>query len=419
MTRPPFATRSWPLATLGATLLAACPQGGFNPLTNDYAPTTSTEESSNTVTPTISEPSTCGDGLLDDGELCDEGEKNSQASYTPNRMCLQGCSGYTQYCGDGEADGPEVCDDGEENSDEYSEKMHCNQECSGHAPYCGDSVCQNNEDPMSCFVDCDTVCGNGELEPGEQCDAMGNTANCDEDCTFPQCGDGFVNTEFMTEQCDDGNRVNTDDCVENCQLAACGDGFLHAGDEECDDGNQVDTDACSNDCLLPCRIFVTASTFNPPAIQGVEGADDICQAAAMTVPGLGAPGNTWLAWLSDDKSSPSTRIPPANKTFKGYYLLPTGAPVAKGWTGLTSGMLMNPINVTEAGGVAGNPPVAWTNTLPDGTSGGPDDCEDWSEAIVDTSSIRGNIMATSEQWTVSTLSDCASTLHLYCIEASP
>ena len=362
----------------------------------------------------------CGNNVLDGEEICDHGAENTANDWTPLKTCKTTCGGYTDHCGDGAVHlGDEDCDEGKANSDAYSEEKRCKQDCSGYAPHCGDFVCQANEDEISCPGDCTPLCGDGEAQAGEQCDDMGNTADCDEDCTFPECGDGYVNPAFMNEQCDDKHMDNTDECVENCQLAVCGDGFLHAGVEECDDGNQVDTDACSNDCLLPCRIFVTASTFNPPAIQGVEGADDICQAAAMTVPGLGAPGNTWLAWLSDDKSSPSTRIPPANKTFKGYYLLPTGAPVAKGWTGLTSGTLMNAISVTEAGVAAGNPLFAWTNTLPDGTSGSADDCEDWSDALIDTNSGRGSLMATSEQWTVAASADCALSLRLYCIEVSP
>ena len=401
---------SWVLLLLG------CPQGGFNPTTNNDATTSSTQESS-TVTPTTSESAVCGDGVLDEGEQCDEGVGNAQTSYTPNKACFQDCSGYAQYCGDGEPNGPEVCDEGEENSDAYSATKHCNQDCSGYAAHCGDETCQAKE---ACPADCMSVCGDGDLQAGEQCDGMGSTADCDTDCTKPECGDGFVNPSFMNEQCDDKNTDNLDDCVEGCQNAVCGDGFLHSGVEECDDKNQLDTDACSNTCVLPRRVFVTAGKFDPEQIQGVVGADGICQAAAMKIPGLGAPGNTWVAWLSDDKSSPSTRVPPANMSFGGYYLLPTGDPVAQGWTGLTSGTLMNPINVTEAGVMAGNPLAAWTNTQVNGTSGGANDCEDWSQVILDMKGGKGSIVATSEKWTVDTMpADCSAALRLYCIEVSP
>ena len=375
------------------------------------------QESSSTVTPTTSEPATCGDGLVDEGEQCDEGVGNAQASYAPNKTCLQDCSGYAQYCGDGEPNGPEVCDEGENNSGAYSATKHCNQDCSGYAAHCGDETCQAQE---ACPADCMSVCGDGDLQAGEQCDGMGNTADCDADCTKPECGDEFVNPSFMNEQCDDKNMDNSDDCVEGCRDAVCGDGFLHAGVEQCDDNNQVDTDACSNMCVLPRRVFVTAGKFSADQIQGVAGADDICQAAAMAIPGLGTPGNGWLAWLSDDKSSPSTRVAPTNTTFAGYYLLPKdNIPVAQGWAGLTSGTLMNPINVTEGSAAASTPNGAWTNTLPDGTSGGVDDCGGWTNPDETQMSIFGSIKEMSEKWTVSTKSGCNAQFRLYCIEVSP
>ena len=378
--------------------------------------TVTTGESSSTVH-TATDPSTCGDGIVDGSEVCDEADENTQAMYAQEKTCLQDCLAYTDYCGDGVKNGPEVCDEGENNSDAYSEAKHCNQDCSGYAAHCGDDTCQAQE---TCPADCMSVCGDGDLQAGEQCDEMGNTADCDADCTKPECGDEFVNPSFMDEQCDDKNMDNSDDCVEGCQNAVCGDGFLQNIVEQCDDKNQVDTDACSNTCVLPRRVFVTAGKFDPEQIQGVVGADGICQAAAMKIPGLGAPGNTWLAWLSDDKSSPSTRVPPANTSFDGYYLLPTGVPVAQGWTGLKSGTLMNPINVTEAGVMAGNPLAAWTNTLVDGTSGGANDCEDWSQATFGTQGGVGSIVVTSEQWTVKAIPvDCTADLRLYCIEVSP
>ena len=374
-----------------------------------------TDEPSTVAT---TETPTCGDGLIDDGEECDEGEKNSQFPYSLDKACLRDCSGYTEYCGDGEFNEAEVCDEGGENSDAYSEKKHCNQDCSGYAPHCGDGDCQVTEDKNSCPGDCE-LCGDGKFQAGEQCDGMGNTADCDEDCTRPVCGDGLVNLNFMNEQCEDQNMDNTDDCVVGCQSAACGDGFLHAGVEECDDKNEVDIDACSNDCVPARRVFVTADAFSPVKILGVAGADGLCQAAAMNVPGLGTSGNTWLAWLSDDTSSPSTRFSSANKEFAGYYLLPTGTAVAKGWAGLTSGELLNPINITEMGLMAIDPKSAWTNTKKDGTTGGTNDCEDWSVTDEEKTGGRGRITMKSEQWTVDTLAACSNALRLYCIEVSP
>jgi len=127
------------------------------------------------------------------------------------------------------------------------------------------------------------VCGNGVLEPGEECDD-GNLVNrdgCSSACKLPACGDGYLDlgeqcddgnlvdgdgcsstcqVETLAtcgdgvvqagEQCDDGNQSNNDACLNNCQLASCGDGFVQAGVEQCDDGNKVNGDGCSSTCMV-------------------------------------------------------------------------------------------------------------------------------------------------------------------------
>jgi cysteine-rich repeat protein len=76
-------------------------------------------------------------------------------------------------------------------------------------------------------VETPAVCGDGFVQVGEECDALGPPCNplsdltsapraCASDCTCPpSCGDGVVDTVF--EQCDDGNEVDGDGC-SRCQL---------------------------------------------------------------------------------------------------------------------------------------------------------------------------------------------------------
>jgi len=59
------------------------------------------------------------------------------------------------------------------------------------------------------------------------------------------CGDGQLQPG---EECDDGNTVNTDNCTNTCAAAVCGDGIVRTGPEQCDDGNTVNGDGCSNIC---------------------------------------------------------------------------------------------------------------------------------------------------------------------------
>jgi len=77
-------------------------------------------------------------------------------------------------------------------------------------------------------------CGNGFLDIGEQCDD-GNSVNgdgCNSQCHIEICGNGVVD---LGEQCDDGNTNNSDTCTNTCKIGSCGDGIIQIG-EQCDEG---------------------------------------------------------------------------------------------------------------------------------------------------------------------------------------
>ena len=124
-------------------------------------------------------------------------------------------------CGDGNVDPGEQCDDGPANADDHS-----------------------------CTADCTTnVCGDGKLGPGEGCDD-GNDQDgdgCSNACALASCGDGKLDPG---EACDDGDGDNTDACTMACTAAACGDGFLQPDNgEACDDGaDNGPGQACKADC---------------------------------------------------------------------------------------------------------------------------------------------------------------------------
>ena len=107
-------------------------------------------------------------------------------------------------------------------------------------------------------------CGDGVLDPDEECDEGENNSNlpdatCREDCTTKRCGDGIVDTG---EQCDAGasnsNAANAP-CRLDCTLPYCGDGILDTiRGEECDPPPKPDAENCANqadddnDGLIDC-----------------------------------------------------------------------------------------------------------------------------------------------------------------------
>ncbi|MDC0717226.1 hypothetical protein [Nannocystis bainbridge] len=67
----------------------------------------------------------------------------------------------------------------------------------------------------------------------------------------PVCGDGVVDPD---EDCDDGNRDDGDACLATCVAAGCGDGEVWLGVEACDQGaanHPTAPDTCRPTCELP------------------------------------------------------------------------------------------------------------------------------------------------------------------------
>jgi fibro-slime domain-containing protein len=222
----------------------------------------------------------CGDGILQAGELCDDGNLTPgdgctgvctiEPGYkcpTPGKLCI---SSVSQACGDGKIEGGEACDDGNAQGGDG-----CSAICSVEAGW----SCPNPGQKCIPIVT-PSVCGNGTVESGEQCDDA-NTISGDgcsgtckvephwtcaqpgQPCTRVEyCGDGVLQAA-RGEECDDGNVVPGDGCSGICTIEpgyacpiagsacvriwVCGNGVIDPG-ENCDDGNTKSGDGCSADC---------------------------------------------------------------------------------------------------------------------------------------------------------------------------
>jgi cysteine-rich repeat protein len=187
----------------------------------------------------------CGDGIVQPGEECDDG----------NQINTDACVNCKKAkCGDGFLEiGVEKCDDGNVSSNDACLATCVPASCGDGFVQTGVEQCDdgNQVNDDGCRNNCTLPkCGDGIVDPGEQCDD-GNTNNldgCRNNCQVPKCGDGIADPG---EQCDDGNTSNGDACLNTCVKAICGDGFVHQGVEQCDDGNTNNNDACRNDCTLP------------------------------------------------------------------------------------------------------------------------------------------------------------------------
>lgn len=159
----------------------------------------------------------CGDGTLDGGEVCEQGDVVSCLYGRGYRECMPDCSGYggcqlMQSCGDGLCEGVENCD-----------------------------IC-----PGDC---CDSaVCGDGTVQGGEVCD--GDTRAC--------TVDGYAGEESCAGDC-----AGYDACVAS---EFCGDGSVN-GDEECD-GPNLDGQSCASLGYSGGSLTCSACTFDTSGCTG-------------------------------------------------------------------------------------------------------------------------------------------------------
>jgi len=196
----------------------------------------------------------CGDGKLSGSEECDDGNTiNGDGCDSTCKFSCMSTDSTRDCASDNECLTASTCNDATHTCSTGT-AVPDDQLCDGGASYCLSGVCTA------------AVCGNGKVEPGEDCES-GDTCNhckflCTDDpatqCTgtAPSC-QTFACASDSTcvavpdvaadgSSCDTAHPTNV--CVNGtCQAPACGDGVREAG-EQCDDGNTLNLDGCDSAC---------------------------------------------------------------------------------------------------------------------------------------------------------------------------
>ncbi|MBX3155163.1 MAG: hypothetical protein KF773_04115 [Deltaproteobacteria bacterium] len=152
-----------------------------------------------------------------------------------------------------------------------------------------------------CVKSAAVPCDDGRLCPADtRCVAGGCAA-------VGSCGDGEINPG---EQCDDGDRVDGDGCSATCTLELCRNGVVDAG-EECDDGNAQSHDGCSSACRLERPTWTEYTGPGPGLRRGHAMAWDADRGVGVLHGGTGnvVDGETWLwdgAWTRVADGPPRT-----------------------------------------------------------------------------------------------------------------
>lgn len=191
-------------------------------------------------------PAICGNGVVEAGEACDIGVAGELAGVSCTYTCLRpGTQGAS--CGDGVVDSNrgEQCDPDDANT--TSVYLIDGVERVGPDGYCSET-CTLSGSSQEATGDVNApICGSGDVTPGEQCDINDpdTRAGCANNCLYRGTGLSRAYCDALPDPLNSQQAL-----VCQSSQSICGNGILESG-EECEVGLVGATSStCSTSCLI-------------------------------------------------------------------------------------------------------------------------------------------------------------------------